>query len=174
MMSCRHRIQCRPCPPHRGYTCHVIRSSCGPASLCLPLYLSPRLPYRFASLRLSPRPSCRRAGRCRICGRGLLASYRRRCQYDASIATGRSSLILDMISPSEMWRVPSPACLLTSSRFRPSSSRIGLLPVSTPSRSFAPFSRVDERGAISACSASRHPSLLLCSCVSDVMLGGRR
>lgn len=49
------------------------------SSLCLPLCISFRLSYRIASLRLSPRPSCRRARRCRIAGVGCLLSLSVRC-----------------------------------------------------------------------------------------------
>lgn len=45
MMSCRHRILCRLCPPHRGYTFR--HPSIVFSLICLPF----RLSYRFASLR---------------------------------------------------------------------------------------------------------------------------
>lgn len=49
----------------------VIRQSCCLVPLLTRFALSSRLPYRSASLRLSPRSSCRRAGRCHaasVCG----------------------------------------------------------------------------------------------------------
>lgn len=51
------------------------------------------------------------SGAMSFCGRVRLASYRRRCRYDASIA-GRGSLVLAMVPcASEMWHVrPLRAC----------------------------------------------------------------
>ena len=87
MMLCRHRIRFRSCLPSRD-TRPVICLSCGLSPLCLPLRLSLRLSCRIASLRLSPRPSYRRAGRCRICGRDRLAFLARAMWYRVGGGSG--------------------------------------------------------------------------------------
>lgn len=197
MMSCRHRIQCRPCPPHRGYTCHVIRSSCGLASLCLPLCLSLRLSYRIASLRfaLSPRSSCRRAGRCHAAGVDCLLSLSVRCGIRSAAGCAAHfvmsamrrcpmSIAVGVVISSWPWLPCASADVMRSapllraclphpiSLARRSVSLCGSFPRRLVSSPRLLVSMSGER--LVACHVSRHPSLWLCLCVSDVMLGVMR
>lgn len=184
MMSCRHRIRFRSCLPSRD-TRPVIRLSCGLAS---PAYPLSRITSPFLSLCLaSPHaPSLVSAGGAMSCcgrvrfaflvraiwyqvgggGSVLLASYRRRCRCDASIA-GAWFPRLGHGPPVRrtMWHVP-PLCLLARLVPFPHPSLpispCCLLPAVSP---FAPFSRVDRRGVISACTVSRLHRLLSRGCV---------
>lgn len=97
MMSCRYPIRRCPCPPPSWI--HAPSSVYHAASfLCFPLCLSLRLSYRIASPRSPPRSSCRRAGRCRICGRDRLAFLVRAMWYRVGGGDRAACLMMSAMS----------------------------------------------------------------------------